>query len=275
MGKFDGILLVSDLDATLLTNDKRISEGNRAAIDRFVAEGGRFTFITGRSPIGTSSVFAQYTPDALVGCLNGGAVYDARTKQYTWSLPLDPRAEVLVDYVIDRFPDIGVALNGFKEVWIQKNNPLTDVYRKLESLPYVEKTYREVADRMAKVLLIIEEEQIPALKQALAEHPLAEQFDFIQSTSVYYEILPKGAGKGALLLRIADMMGIPHDRTVAVGDNCNDVSMLRAAALGVAVANSTPEAKAAADLILTATNEENAVAQLIGLLETGAWFPRL
>ena len=139
MGKFDGILLVSDLDSTLLTNDKRISEGNRAAIDRFVAAGGRFTFITGRSPIGTGSVFAQYTPDAPVGCLNGGAVYDARTKQYAWSLPLDPRAEVLVDYVIDRFPDIGVALNGFEEIWIQKNNPLTDVYRKLESLPYVEK----------------------------------------------------------------------------------------------------------------------------------------
>ena len=274
MGKFDGILLVTDLDATLLTDDKRISEENRRAIDRFVAEGGRFTYVTGRSPVGTRSILEQYTPNVPMGCLNGGGIYDPASQKYVWSLPLEPEAEELVDFVIERFPDVGVALNGFEEIWIQRNNPLTDVYRRLESLPYVEKTYGEVADQMAKVLLIIEEERLPLLKQALLEHPRADRFDFVQSTAVYYEILPKGATKGNLVLRLAELLGISRDRTVAVGDNCNDVSMLREAALGVAVANATPEAKAAADLILTATNEENAVAQLIGLLESGAYFPK-
>ena len=96
---------------------------------------------------------------------------------------------------------------------------------------------------------------------------MAEQFDFIQSTSEYYEILPKGAGKGALMLRMADMFGISHEKTVAVGDNINDVSMIEMAGLGVAVANATPEAKAVADLVLDTTNEQHAVADLIRRLE--------
>ena len=132
----------------------------------------------------------------------------------------------------------------------------------------MEATYKEVADRMAKVLLITEAERLGELKQALLSHPLAEQFDFIQSTSEYYEILPKGAGKGALMLRMADMFGISHEKTVAVGDNVNDVSMIEAAGLGVAVANATDEAKAVADLVLDSTNEQHAIADLIRRLET-------
>ena len=66
MGKFDGILLVSDLDGTLLTNDKRLSEENREAIDRFVEEGGIFTFATGRTTYGMRVVLEQYTPATLI-----------------------------------------------------------------------------------------------------------------------------------------------------------------------------------------------------------------
>ena len=48
MGKFDGILLCTDLDDTLLTTDKRISDENKQAIEYFMSEGGLFTFATGR-----------------------------------------------------------------------------------------------------------------------------------------------------------------------------------------------------------------------------------
>ena len=48
MGKFDGILLCTDLDETLLTTDKKVSKENYDAIEYFKKEGGKFTFITGR-----------------------------------------------------------------------------------------------------------------------------------------------------------------------------------------------------------------------------------
>ena len=52
MGKFDGILLCTDLDDTLLTTDKRVSDENSKAIEYFKSEGGLFTFATGRVPQG-------------------------------------------------------------------------------------------------------------------------------------------------------------------------------------------------------------------------------
>ena len=50
MGKFDGILICTDLDGTLYRNDKTVSKENREAIEYFKNEGGYFTFITGRMP---------------------------------------------------------------------------------------------------------------------------------------------------------------------------------------------------------------------------------
>jgi hydroxymethylpyrimidine pyrophosphatase-like HAD family hydrolase len=64
-------------------------------------------------------------------------------------------------------------------------------------------------------------------------------------------------------------LGVDMARTVAFGDYDNDVSMLKAAGLGVAVANATEEARAAADII-TVSNEEHAIAKIIAELECGA-----
>ena len=69
------------------------------------------------------------------------------------------------------------------------------------------------------------------------------------------------------MLRIADILGINHEKTVAMGDYNNDVSMLKMAGVGVAVSNASEEAKAAADLI-TVSNEEHAVAKVISDIES-------
>jgi len=75
--------------------------------------------------------------------------------------------------------------------------------------------------------------------------------------------------KGTALLRMADLLGIRPDRTIAVGDYNNDVSMLKTAGAGFAVANAVEEAKAAADYI-TVSNNENAIAVIIDSLASGA-----
>ncbi len=267
MGKFDGVLLVSDLDGTFLTGEKSISRGNREAIQRFAAEGGAFTYITGRTPVGCHLIFEQMTPRFPIGCINGGGIYDPATKSYLWSLKLDPAAEELVRFVFSRFPHVGIKLSGFHHAWFYRMNPRTEELRAIEGVPSLYATYADVADQLGKVVFVTEADELDELANALHSHPLAERFDFIQSSSYYYEILPKGASKGDLLLRMADLIGIDRGRTVAVGDNNNDISMLRNAAYGVAVANATPLAKNAADLVLDHTNDEDAIAELIDRLE--------
>ena len=140
-------------------------------------------------------------------------------------------------------------------------------FRALTGLENLVKPYREVTEPLGKIIFGDEsEERLMRVASLLAKHPKAYKFDFIRSERTLYEILPKGNTKGDVMLRIADILGINHEKTVAVGDYDNDVSMLKAAGVGVAVSNAIAEAKAAADY-LTVSNEEHAIAQIIEDIE--------
>ena len=268
MGKFDGILMVSDLDSTLLDSNRHISDGNRRAIEHFEAEGGIFTYVTGRTPFGCRVILDQMTPSTPIGCLNGGGIYDARAGKYLWRADLDPRAEELIAFVRECFPEVGIEVCGFDSAWVLHRNHIIDEHMELEHLQFEDATWSDVAHHgIAKVLLMAEADRIGELARAVSSHPLAPYFAFVQSAEQYYEILPQGTGKGLLLCKLAEMLEISPDKTVAVGDNHNDVSMIREAHLGVAVANATPPAKEAADLVLDVTNEQDAIANLIERLE--------
>ena len=76
MGKFDGMLVCTDLDGTLYRDDKSISSKNKEAIEYFKSEGGLFTFITGRLPYYSVDAYNAIQPNAPFGCINGGGIYD-------------------------------------------------------------------------------------------------------------------------------------------------------------------------------------------------------
>ena len=142
-------------------------------------------------------------------------------------------------------------------------------FRKVTGLPNFTRHYHDVSEPLAKIVFGDEDEvKIERLDKLLHAHPDAEHFDFIRSERTLYEILPKGVSKGTLLVRMAEHLQVPMGRTVAVGDYFNDVSMLRAAGIGVAVENATPEAKAAADRI-TVSNNEHAIAKTVEEIEKG------
>ena len=82
MGKFDGMLICTDLDGTLYNDDKIISDENLNAIEYFKSEGGLFTFITGRHHIVSRDVYEEIKPNAPIGCLNGGGLYDYEKEKY-------------------------------------------------------------------------------------------------------------------------------------------------------------------------------------------------
>ena len=84
MNKFEGMLFCTDLDGTLYTDDKVVSKQNLEAIEYFKAEGGLFTFITGRVPKTAISICDIIQPNAPFGCLNGGGIYDPVENKYLW-----------------------------------------------------------------------------------------------------------------------------------------------------------------------------------------------
>ena len=268
MGKFDGILICTDLDGTLLRNDKTISKENREAIEYFKGEGGYFTFITGRMYFTAHSLYAMVNPNAPVGCINGGGIYDYEKGEYLWSITLPRDVNELVDAVYRAVPSAGIQMNALDKIYFCRDNAAMIRFRRRTGAPYVEGNHLTLDVPVGKVVFGDEIENISKIAEVLDNHPRSAEFDYIRSEKTLYEILPKGASKGNLLIKLADILGIDAAKTVAIGDYNNDVSMIRAAGVGVAVANSVDEAKAVADIV-TVSNEEHAIAKIIGMIDSG------
>jgi Cof subfamily protein (haloacid dehalogenase superfamily) len=269
MKKFEGILICSDLDGTLLRADKSVSDENLEAIRYFQREGGRFTFITGRVPEAARGIYETVRPNAAIGCFNGGGVYDYETDTFLHFTALAEEYLTLVSLVDTEMPDMGIQVNVARRVYFNKDNEAMRRFRAVTGLPNITCHYTEVKEPVAKVIFLhMEDSELSRLEALLTTHPLAEKFDFIRSEKTIFEILPKGVSKGTLLLRLADIYGIDPKKTIAVGDYDNDVSMLSAAGLGIAVENASEKAKRAADTV-TVSNEAHAIAKIISDLDAG------
>ena len=267
--KFQGILLCTDLDDTLLTTgDKRLTEDNRRAIDYFMSEGGLFTFATGRVPMGARLLLEIITPNAPMICFNGGAVYDFENDNILWGAYLDKSAVRVMEYVEEKFPEIGMEVCTDNNLYFCKENRIAEMHRNHENLPHNSLDYHNIFAPWKKAIFLSEADKMPMLHNDLINSPFAKDFDFVQSSPNYYELLPKGVSKGAALLQLADIMKVDRKRTIGIGDNYNDIELIKKAGIGIAVANAVPEARQAADFI-TVDNDSNAVAAVISSLELG------
>jgi Cof subfamily protein (haloacid dehalogenase superfamily) len=269
MKKFEGILICTDLDGTLLKNDKSISKENLEAIEYFKSEGGYFTFITGRLPYFVQQLYESVNPNAPFGCANGGAIYDHKEKKYISAEILSKEAMELVRSVDEAVENIGIQVYTFDKIYFSRENSAMEHFRVVTGMPNIVKHYDEVTEPVAKIVFgDMREDAIVKTKEILDTHEKTERFDYIRSEKTLYEILPKGVSKASVLPKLSEHLGIKPSHIVAVGDYNNDVAMIREAGVGIAVANATPEAKAVADYV-TVSNEEHAIAKIIQDIESG------
>ncbi|MBQ2931704.1 MAG: HAD family phosphatase [Clostridia bacterium] len=271
MGKFDGILICTDLDGTLFKNDKSISLENKEAIEFFKKEGGKFTFVTGRMPFYISDTCEKVKPNAPFGCNNGGGLYDSFKNEYLWTSNMSGGFEELIECIEKELPDVGIVINTFYEAYFCKENSITPFYRKITNLPQKFCDYKNVKEPVAKVVFLIEkEEDVLEIKKRLDENPASKKFDFVRTEKYLYEMLPGGIGKGTAIVKLAEYLNIDINKTIAIGDYDNDISMFKAAKVGIAVSNACEAALKAADFT-TVSNEEHAIAQVIYDLENGKY----
>lgn len=268
MGKFDGMLLCTDLDDTLLTTDKRISEENKKAIEYFESEGGLFTFATGRVVHGARMMLEFISPNAPMVCFNGGAIYDFKHDKLLWSVSLDDKAIEVVEFVDRFYPRAGIEICTEDKVCVSKTNRVVEEHLAFETLPEEYVDYRSVKEEWKKVLFMVESEEIPKLRELIQTSQFADKYTFIQSSPNYYELLPKGSDKGTGLMKLAEILRLDPKMTIGIGDNENDINMIKKAGVGIAVSNAIPEARKAADYI-TVDNNSSAVSAVIHALNDG------
>jgi len=270
-GKFDGIIICTDLDGTLLRNNKTISDENKEAIEHFKSEDGYFTFVTGRMPFFVSDIYNAVNPNAPFGCINGGGLYDHRTQKYIWTSEMPREVIELVKCIDQNFPNVGIQVNTFDKVYFCKENEVMMNFRRVAKLPNLVANYTEVDEPIAKILFGIgTEDEMAGVQKMLGEHPNAYKYDFIRSEETLYEILPKGISKGTSIKNLTEYLHTDINRTIAIGDYNNDIPMFRTAKVGIAVSNACPDALKAADFV-TVSNEENAIAKIIEDLEAGKY----
>ena len=267
-------LILSDLDETLLNDDGTIHPENIVAIQAFTQNGGYFVPNTGRSyksVYGTLAQLGLNKTTQYVVSYNGGAIV---------AIAPDGQEEIVVEHgmsltLAQKIFDLG-QVNDVVDTHVYTRDNLyiynisaTDQrYMTERQVPYTEITTTGLSfmANEGPVMKVIFEHPDPAVQQAIADAVTAVVGDEMLvtfSSNRYVEFNPKGVDKGVTGLELADILGIAGDDTAAIGDNLNDAAQIKAAGVGVAVANAKPEIKALADVVLTTTNNEAAVADFI------------
>jgi HAD superfamily hydrolase (TIGR01484 family) len=141
-------------------------------------------------------------------------------------------------------------------VYVDRAHPLTDAYAADDGLDYevVPRLEPVLADDPHKLLVIGAPERVQALARRVADARLPVHA--VQSEPTYLEILPPGVSKGAALAPMLGALGLPAAAVIAVGDNWNDLEMIEAAGLGVAMGHAPAGVRARADHVCGTSAEE-------------------
>ncbi|CAM4466344.1 HAD family hydrolase [Paenibacillus tarimensis] len=245
-------LIVSDLDGTLLSPDHSLSKSVIDAVKEFTSRGGLFTFATGR-PFLTAAAFETQLQLQLPYILCNGSVL-ACTGQIVESqdFMLDDLAGLLEE-ADEQLVDVLMFGEGGVSVFRASEPVAAYEAKEKVACSLVDRT-ADSSWRMGRVQKVILMGDMNVIRPLWERHQpgLKLQYSTFQSEINYWEIIPPGQSKGAALRRLAERLDIRPDEIMAIGNQMNDLDMLLAAEIGVAVANSPDELKAQADYVCEA-----------------------
>ena len=116
-----------------------------------------------------------------------------------------------------------------------------------------------------KILMSVDPAELKAVQQTIADF-LPDSLTVVQTADFYLEVIPRVINKGQGIRDICGVLGLDPKQVIAFGDAENDIPMLRAAGMGVAMGNAAEAVKAAADMVTLSNNEDGIAAALEKLL---------
>ncbi len=264
----NGLLLVCDVDNTLLTEETGLPQENLHALQQFCALGGSFTLATGRNVPSARRYLSQLPVNAPVILLNGGLIYD-----YSRELVLNShyisreKALPILLQLMRQFPALGFEIMTENlQTYIVSANAATERHLRQEKFSAVWADAEKVPGRWFKVLAAGPASACKAAEQYCRRHFSAESELLFQRTQAcYFEILPAQTNKGTALRSLCRITGIRQQNAYAIGDYDNDIPMLQAAGFAVAVGNAPARVQRWADLV-TGRCTDAGVAQFLHML---------
>ena len=259
-------IIALDLDGTLLNSNKELSAGNLAALQRAANAGIEIVPTTGRFYGGMPAVIRELPFVRYVITINGAQVADLKTGEIIYKAEIPWQQAIDIMALLDEYPVIYDCYQD-NAAWMtaeQKNH-----IDRIVASPHYRKMLHELRQPVPELKAVLAERQNDVQKvQFFTDRPelrtrmmkeLPERFENLcvsSSVSDNVEINQIHANKGEALYALADHLGIDRKATLAFGDGLNDLSMLKAAGIGAAMANAEEEAKAAADWITLSCDED-------------------
>lgn len=261
-------LFFTDLDGTLLTDDKIISDKTKQILKKWTTAGHKLILNSGRpldsilevKRLGNLDFSGMY----LIAN-NGGCIYDCdkETIIKQLSIPYD-----YVTYIEKEAKKMGIHCQTYTDTHIvcEKENEHLAYYTSRIHMPciFTENMVRALNTPPQKMLVIDihNHQNLEDFKQHL--QPFAkEKVEMLYSSNELLEIIPYESGKGNAILTLCKLLNVPIKDTLAAGDMNNDISMLEAAGIGIAMKNATPSLKELADIVTLDDNNHDGLVPIL------------
>lgn len=267
-------LIAIDLDGTLLNHEGKVTEANKAAVRRALEAGFRVVFATGRNYYESRHVIDEvghYDAAVFVG---GASIIDTNGGETLHRQLIEPELARQVCLLLERY-DLPPMVLQDRELagvdFLVGHNPLPEVVnhwhelhearvRRIDDWSSVDFSHTMRIGTLGPAPLIASAEA--ALEAKFAERLFFYRVMLGHTGAELLEIFDPSVNKWAGIEQVARRHGITREEIVAIGDDLNDLHMIRNAGLGVAMGNAKPEIKAIADRVI-GTHAEDGLAAFL------------
>lgn len=274
MGIFDGCLLVSDVDGTLIGTGF-LPRQNIDGINRFIEGGGRFTLATGRCCDAVRELIEEIPINAPALITNGVVVYDFENERVVRSVGIDKSIKNEILNLLDNLSEkIGVELHSRDKVIDLIITNEVYLHNKYENLHPVDWDKEQIKNaEWSKLFFTFEDiSEREKLKEMLIDCGVAEEQIMFTNAYLddgihnYLEVMPLGENKGTGVHALAKELGIENDMVFGIGDYYNDIPLLTAVGCASVVSGAPEEITALADFV-SCPVAEGAVGKFIDYIE--------
>jgi Cof subfamily protein (haloacid dehalogenase superfamily) len=258
-------LVVSDVDGTLLTKDKILTEANQAAVRRLHEAGIGFSIVSSRPTIGMGFLVAPLAITLPIGSFNGSSIVDPQLKPIEQHLIPPDTVQRSLDVLTEFGVDIWLFTN---EQWLTRNPDGEYVGHEKLAIKHDPVIVTDFAPYLSRACKIVGASSNAALLircEAAMQAAVGSQATAVRSQSYYLDITPPGHDKGTFVADMAKRLGVPLSEVTTIGDMQNDLPMFARSGLSFAMGNASDDVKKRATHV-TASNEEDGFAKAMDVI---------
>jgi Cof subfamily protein (haloacid dehalogenase superfamily) len=249
-------LVVSDVDGTLVTNDKTLTDGALRAVQKLKEAGIGFTITSSRPAIGMRFLIEPLGITLPVGPFNGSSIVDPQLKPIEQHLIPASAAERSLA-VLDQFGiDIWLFTN---ENWFTRNpngEYVPNEKRAIRADPTIIEDFTPYFATACKIVGASSDAALLQRCEAAINKAVGTQATAVRSQTYYLDVTPPGCDKGTFVQAMVKRLGISTDAVATIGDMQNDLAMFRTSGLSIAMGNATEDVKQQATQVTTSNEDE-------------------